>query len=432
MFVTMSPYGAENNPWLNITLERAVLTYGAISAVFDRVCGHVKFDAKLAHRVITYQVGFVNKNEDHVAFFGGVLTGVHVVRMTSTDMGTFFGDVLQINEIELEDELHALSAIVADRKVSGDVFNHACLWAAHKFITSDLPKEIAMRAAQAAALVLQYRYLTSLLSWYFKFPADPGTAEAAYARLTKKSAIKQFGSWHALLEDRVKDFFPPDGLHSKTMLEYNDDGAIIYALNDSQNRIRSMVKHHMTELIAAKNAGAKVRSTSSTVELDGEGFWKDHTNNLSSYTQYIFRMIPDEHTFIKEEIIGILSEAVHTAPPSQVREALKWVSANYKTSRGKMIDEFIQDLMIHSFNYLSENSTVARDSSDLASLILRLKGVYMGSKSTDPQLLRIRSAADEITRKALTTKNDSVIAAVRTTMMIYIVVRAVTKSHYSK
>ena len=98
-----------------------VKTFGAIAGAFDRVCGHVKFDVKLAQRIINFQVGFVNKNEDHVAFFGGVLTGVHVVRMTSTDMGNFFADVLQINEIELEDELHALSAVVADRKVSGDL-----------------------------------------------------------------------------------------------------------------------------------------------------------------------------------------------------------------------------------------------------------------------------------------------------------------------
>ena len=46
-----------------------VKTFGAIAGAFDRVCGHVKFDVKLAQRIINFQVGFVNKNEDHVAFF---------------------------------------------------------------------------------------------------------------------------------------------------------------------------------------------------------------------------------------------------------------------------------------------------------------------------------------------------------------------------
>lgn len=409
-----------------------VKTFGAIAGAFDRVCGHVKFDVKLAQRIINFQVGFVNKNEDHVAFFGGVLTGVHVVRMTSTDMGNFFADVLQINEIELEDELHALSAVVADRKVSGDVFNHACLWAVHKFLTSSLPKEAAMRAAQAAALILQYRFLTSLLSWYFKHPADPEAASAAYARLTKKSAIKQFGSWHAVLEDRCKDFMPPDGLHAKTLTAYQDDLDIIYALNDNQGRIRSMMKHLMGELIAARNAGARVRSTSSTVELDGEGFWRDRTNGLSTYVQYIYRIVPDEHTFIKQEILGILSEAIHTAPPSQVHETLKWMSASFKTTRGKMIDSFIQELLVHSFNYLAENRTVMRNTNDIAGLIMRLKGVYMSSRSSDPQLLRIRDVAEDITRRAISSRSTSVISAVKTAMMLYIVVRAFTMGHYAK
>lgn len=415
-------------------------TFGTISKTFDRVCGHVVFDAKMAQRMISYQIGFVNKNEDHIAFFGGVLTGVHVVRMTSTDMSNFFSDVLQINEIELEDELHELQAIVADRKVSGDVFNHSCLWAVHKFLASNLPKEVAVRAALAAALVLQYRFLTSLLAWYFKFQANPAEAQAAYSRLTKKSAIKQYGSWHALLEARCMDLLPAtkdsasgkDGLHYKTVLEYQDDNAIVYALNDSQGRIRSMMKHLMAELIAAKTAGSRVRETSSTVELDGEGFLRDRTNSLSTYVSYLNRIVSDEHTFIKQEIITIIAEAHNTAPPSQLHEALKWMSANYKTSRGKVIDPFLEELMVHCFRHLSDNRTVTRNTNDIASMIMHLKGLYMSSRSTDPQLLRVRDMAEEITRKSISSRSNSVIAAVRTALMLYVVTRAFTMQHYAK
>lgn len=407
-------------------------TYGEINSVFDRLCSNVVFDTRMAQRVIGFQIGFVNKNEDHVAFFGGCLTGVEVVRMTSTDMSNFFSDVLQINEIELETELHALQAIKADRKVSGDVFNHVCLWCVHKFLTSELPPAAARRAALAAALILQYRYLTSLLSWYYKHPADPDIASASYARLTKKTAIKRLGSWHAVLEERCDDLLPPDGLHYPTVKDYTDDYGIIYALNDSQGRIRSMMKHLISELITTRNAGARVKTTSSTIELDGVAFWRDRTNGLSSYEQYIFRVIPDEHTFIKQDILSVIGDAVHTAPLKQVQETLQWITANFKTTIGKNIDVFIHDLLVHSFNYLADNRTIMSESNDIAALVMRLKGVYMGSKSTDPLLLKIRDLSKDITTLAIKSRNPSVIAAVRTAVMLYIVIRAFTKNHYSK
>lgn len=424
-----------------MSLEAAndIKTFNTIKNVFEQVCGHVKFDVALAKKVVDFQMNFVYRNDDHVAFFGGVLTGVQVVRFTSTDMARFFADVLQINELELEDELHQLRAIVADRKVSGDVFNHTCLWVVHKFLTCEMMqsndqkvKDVATRAALAAALVLQYRFLTSLLSWYFKFPANPEDAQAAYSRLTKKSAIKQYGSWHKLLEARCRDFFPPDGLHSKTLMTYSDDYGIIYALNDSQGRIRSMMKHLMSELIAAKNSGARVRSTTSVVELDGESFLRDKASSLETYAQYLFNILSDEHTFVKQEIVDVLSEAMETAPPTQTLLALRWISKNFKTAAGKEIDAFIQETLIHSFGYLEDNRTVMRQTVGMVGLILRLKGVYMASRSTDPKLARVKTLADAIVKASITSKNAAVAAAVRTTIMLYVVVRALSMNHYSK
>lgn len=425
-----------------IALEAAndVKTFGAIKAVFERVCGHLVFDARLAKKVIDFQVEFVTKNEDHMAFFGGVVTGVHVVRFTSADMNRFFADVLQINELELEDELHQLRAVVAERKVSGDVFNHVCLWLVHKFLNEKtLDPKVSKRAALAAALVLNYRYLTSLLSWYYKFPANAEDAQAAYSRLTKRSAIKQYGSWHALLEARCMDFFPaPEGsgekpgLHYKTIKDYDNDFGIIYALNDSQGRIRSMMKHLMGELKAAQSAGARTRSTSSTVELDGEGFLKDKAKGLGTYVQYVYTILPNEHTFIKQEILEVLSEAVHTAPPHMVRETLKWMSDHYKTVKGKVIDGFVQEVLVHSFQRFEDHRSVVRETTDMPALIMNLKGVYMSSRSTDPRLMQMRDMAEEITKAALPTRNPSTVAAVRTAIMLYIVVRALSMQHYSK
>ncbi len=406
-------------------------TFGTIKAAFDRVCSHVKFDAQLAQRIIEFQIAFVNKNEEHMAFFGGNLTGVHVVRFTPQDMDRFFSDVVQINDMEMEEELHTLSAIVTTRNVTSDVFNHTCIWLVHKFLTSDLPEAVKLRAAQSTALVLLYRFLTSLLSHYYKVPADPQIAAAAYAQLSNKYAIKQHGSWHALLETRIKDLVDKDGLHYKTMVSYEDDVAINYAISDTQGRIRDMMKNLMEALIASIAQGTRHRATSATVELDGgESFLKDRTKNLSTYTRYLHSVVSDEHTLIKQDILDILGDALHTAPPALVRETLRWCSINYRKPQAKEIEDLIDLIMVHSFGYLADNRTVLRDNNNLSGLILRLKGVYMSSRSTDAQLLKMRNLAEKITKKAIKSKNSSVVSAVKTALMLYLVVRAFTMSHY--
>lgn len=405
-------------------------TIGTIKAAFARVCNHVQADEALARRVIDFQVAFVNKNEEHMAFFGGNLTGVQVVRFTAQDMDRFFTDVVQINDMELEDELHALPSIVASRHVSGDVFNHTCLWLVHLLETSTLPDVLRVRAAQSAALILLYRYLTSLLCHYYRFPADPQIAAAAYAQLSGKYAIKQFGSWHALLENRTLDLIGKDGLHYETVHEYEQDAKIVYALNDTQGRIRDMMKNLTGELKRAATAGTRIRSTNASVELDGESFLRDKTKNLSTYTRYLHSIVTDEHTFIKSEILEVLAQAIHTAPPAMVHEVLKYCSLNYRRGGAKEIEELIDVTIVHSFGYLQDNRTVLRDTNDLPSLIIRLKGVYMSSRSQDLQLMKMRELSEKITVKAIKTKNPSLISAVKTSLMLYLVVRAFTMSHY--
>lgn len=405
-------------------------TLGTIKAAFARVCPDVKADIELAKRVIDFQVAFVNKNEDHMAFFGGNLTGVQVVRFTPQDMDRFFTDVTRINDMELEEELHALPSVVPSRHVSGDVFNHTCLWLVHIFTVSDLPEALKLRAAQSAALILLYRYLTSLLFRYYRFPADPQIAAAAYAQLSGKYAIKQYGSWHALLEARTLDLISKDGLHYKTVVAYEEDNAIIYALNDTQGRIRDMMINLMGELIRVAASGSRVRSTNASVELDGESFLRDKTKNLATYTRYLHSVVSDEHTFIKSDILEVLSQAMHTAPPSLVHETLKWCSLNYRKTQAKEIEELIELTIIHSFGYLSDNRTILRDSNDLPGLIIRLKGVYMSSRSKDVQLMKMRDLAEKVVVKAIKSKNPSIISAVKTSLMLYLVVRAFTMGHY--
>lgn len=406
-------------------------THGQIKQAFNSVASHIEFNEALAKRVRDFQLSFVNKNSDHIDFFGGNLMGVQVVRFTPQDKDNFFTDVIELNEFELEYALYKVKAIKADRHTSGDVFNQTCVWMIHKFLQSNLNNTVKKEAALNTALILYYRFLTSLIYWYFRYPADPEIAAATYAQLSNKFSIKQLGTWQAVLEDRCKKLVEEKGIHYKTLLQYEDDLKIIYIINDSQGRIRDMMKNIYKVFIEVHKKGTRVKTTSLLSEYEGEQIFKDKTKSLLIYTRYMHSIINDKFSFIKQEILDLLENVVHTAPPRLVKETLHWCVNNYQHTPTKDVERLIDKTLVHSFAYLENNRNVAKETNDLALLVSKLKGIYMSSRSTDKDLIEIREIAEKIVKKATQTKTESSIASVRTTLLLYIVIRAFTMNYFS-
>ena len=407
-------------------------THGLIKAIFEDVCGHLKADAKLARKISEFQVWFVNKNEDHMAFFGGNLTGVQVVRFMPQDKDKFFVDVLEVDEYQLEDALHSSPAINKSFKVSSDPFNQMCMYLLHIFLNSTTLNEKAReRVLLDIGLILFYRFLTSLMYNFFKFPADPQIAAMTYAQLSEKFLLKKLGSWQATLEDRSIKMIEEGTNRRKTVKEFTNDAAIVALINDSQGRIRDMMKNIYGEFMRVHSSGSRIHTTSMISDHDGELIMKDATKSLVVYSRYMRTVLPDENGFIKDEILTVLSKFVHTASRTLLEQSLRWMSTNYKYASLKEIEELVDKTLLHSFAYLQNHRTVFRETQDLSGFIVKLKGVYMSSKSTDPELIEIRDMAEAVVRKATTTKNASAIASVRTALLLYIVIRAFTMTHYS-
>lgn len=405
---------------------------GQLKKFFDSTFPNLVASQELVKRLTEFQIKFITKNQDHMEFFGGNLTGVQTVRFTPSDMDKFFMDVLEIDEEEVREGLYALPTIKRDHKVASDAFNNSCMYVVHLFLEdTKLPEKVRNQGAKACALILLYRYLTSQLFNGFKYPADPQVAVATYSSLNNKFILKQLGSWNAVLEARTLDLIEPGRLHYETLKNYYLDKKILYAITDSQGRIRDIFKNIYSQFMLAHERGQRTKSTSSTFNFEGDEFLKDKTRGLVTYVNYINSIIEDKNSFVKQEIVNVVVDIIRTAPPKLTEEALEWMSNNAKFTNQKEIKEFVELTLIHSFNYLQNNRTVVSKSIDLVTLVTRLKGVYMSSRSTEEDLLKLRQLGEKILKKAINTKNASVIASVRTAIMLYIVIRAFSMNHYT-
>lgn len=401
-----------------------------LKSVFAEECRHVVIDAAFVKRLQQYQLAFVNKNQEHIKFFGGNLTGVQVVRFLGADRNRWFDEILEIDDGPLEDRVHSLPTINTEWHVSSDVMNLSCAWVLHALYTSKLTPELKNQGMIATMLVLHAKYLTSLLYRYFPYPADPEVAEAAYAALSYKFAIKEHGSWSALLQARSEEVIAKSSIHYDTIATFDSDKEIVYFLNDTQGRIRDMLKNIYRVFKEVHDQGIRIVATSSVVEHDGVEILRDKNKSVLAYGRYLNSIISDRNSFIKQELVTVVEKVMHTMPPALFEMTLTWMSNNYQQTGASVIEEVVNEALIHAFDYLSNNRAIVRNPHDLPLLLSKLRGVVMSSRSTDPALLVLRDKLEQIVQSATHNKNQSNVASVRTGVYLYLILRAFTMRHY--
>ena len=405
----------------------------SIKTTFEEECHDLVIDTKLAKRIAQFQANFRTKNEDHIAFFGGKLIGVHVVRFMDSDSDEWFQDVLGgVDDQMLKERLIALPDVNEKFHVSSDTFNLSCAWLLHALWSSHLDEETKSEAMVNVALILQYKFITSLLYHYFKWPADKAVAEATYAHLSYKFLIKNFDSWYSLLRFFSERLVAKDALHRRAIQQMDRDDDVVRMVNDIQSRIRDMIKNIYKEFMNVHKQGIKIHSSSAVVEFDGEEVLRDRTHGLQNYTRYIQSIVPDKGSFIRQELVAIIEKLMDSMNPRLFNECLEWMSANYQRQGAGIIEELLDDTLLHSFTYLQANTTLVRSTHDLPGILSKLRGTYTSSRSTDPILLGLRSKAEKVAKLATNNKNSNTLAALRTGLLLYICLRTYTMHYYSQ
>lgn len=403
-----------------------------IKALFDRIGGILTIDSGLVKRLTKYETEFTHRNKDHIDFFSGNLLGVDKVRFKTSDWNEFFDEVIRLDDVELRQALIALPTVNAEFKVSSDIMNVTCMWLIHAIANSStLKPEEKHTGMLKAALIFNYKVLSSKLAHDFPYTANRELAQAVYAELSKKFSLKRHGNWGSLLIARSEDMISPTGIHGKTIRTFQDDAAVLYMVTDSQGRIRDLVKTMRDVFERIRKSDAKILTSSSHVVVDGELEVGDLNRYLVAYKHYIQSVVGNRTTFIKDELVDIIASAMHTMHPEHLVKTLEYISDGYHSEEPALFESLIEEVMIHAFDFLARERKERNRGFDLSNVIVKLRGIYMSSRSTDPYLLHLRDLTDQIVGVPLKGRAASALASVRTGLMLYIVLRALTRSYYS-
>lgn len=396
--------------------------------VFEDHLGHLVPDMRLVKAIRKYALAFVTKNEAHIQFFGSPLLGVYPVRFTDDDRLTWFDDVLDCDEISLTSDLHRCPNVNPDHNVASDSFNESIGYLLHLVHHST---RLGLRDIEQAKIdlisILHYKYISSIMAKYFKYDASREVALATYASLSKKYDLKVFGSWAALIQARAEQIVSKSGIHYNTYVRYDNDKAIQYMITDIQSRIREVIKAMTAEFYAVRDRDGKITSSSSTMELDGNRVIKDRANAFLSFRRYIGQVLNDRNSFIREDLVSVVSNAMSDVSTDHIKEVLVFMTVNFNDNKHKYLQELVDEVLLHAFEYIQRKGIVIND---LVQITTKLRAIYTASRSSDPAVLKMRDLSNRLISVTVRSKNESVKAGVRTAVLLYILLRTLTMNHY--
>lgn len=400
-------------------------------SIMEKYTAHVKFDRALAKRLNIFANKFVNKNDDHINFFGSNLSGVYSVYFTTMDKNEFMIDVVgDIDDIGIRKEVRNLPDVGSTWVVATEPVTIVCMYLAHKFLNSELPEKVKRQAMMDAAMIAHFKFITSLMNHYFTYNVNISTALATYSALSRKYTIKQEGTWYKTIERRVTDLLFEQDSWKKEIQTFSPDTQIVKMLNDIQYRMRSMVKNIAEVTYRLHDKGIGVDANADMISSDDGLKVKDVTRLQSGYQDYLLDTIVEPKSLIKPELVYLIGQAVTTMPEPPLYDVLLHVSEKAR-ERDRNVNTLCTEIIIYVFNYLQKEGMSDQALNDISMLIEKMKSLITASKTNDPAVLKMRRLSDKLVKKGSPTRSPAALSGLRTGLILYLIIRTLTKQHYS-
>lgn len=401
----------------------------ALKEAFDKHFKNVYFDSRFLAKLRAYNQEIFSR-PNNLEWFGSTLLGVHPIRFLPQDSDRFFDEILEIDEDALTESIRSTRTINMDWNVGGSVFNLSIAYIVHRILKDAAKDDVAHGIGFQALMLLQFKFYTSI---YFNFFSKRGrivdlpTAEATYAALSLRFEIKTAGSWRKHLENRAEDFLTKDGTtHYERMVRFDSPKDVVYYITDMNTRNKKTIKEYYDELANVRRSGNRILVQSQTVILDGQAIMRDQVNAMAIAKQQLFEASMSPQALYKSELALVVLEMVPKASSTAFKNVLTYMAKLPTLSKEReAINAIMEDTLAHAFDYVVANRVTF---TDVGGLLDKLQALYTAPKSSNVHVLSLRERLEKIVSKQTHLTHQAALAAVRTALMLYFVLRAIAGS----
>lgn len=422
---TLEP--VELSPPSEVGLEamRGTVREHTIRGVFNDATENCRFDKQWLSGVLNFIHRYRLRSEEHIAFLGGNSIGTHKLLWTKLDEIKWW-ELLEVDDFtEVRKAYHKVAAKQKDFAVAGNVTNVSFPYVCHRIYNEEsLTDNEKEKGVLAVMSLMHYQFLSSLFrSSRFKYGASDAVSQGAFASLTRKSLLKQHGSWEKLVQARSIQIASPDSKHYSQFLSFSNDDKVIYIVTDTQTAIRRVVNRLTSAYMDTHAADSRIMTASSTF-TDGEGnmVFKDVIGRADKFTQKALDLSIDPHALIHART---LSQSIRIVPSSDERYLREALLVLVERRRGNKQDaeQLIRELSIFIEDYLR---SAPENERTIVHIIMHVVNMMRSSQVTNDHALVLKDLASDITNRALKRSPATVQASCRIALVTYLTVRVLT------
>lgn len=393
----------------------------ALKQAFDNVFKNLKIDLALCRRIMNYTSAVFTRS-GNIEWFGSNLLGVDLIKFLSSDKERFFDEVVQSDEYYIESEIGRSGVINQEWNVGGDTFNLTVVYIIHRLIP-EFKNKTFYDAAESLVTLMQFVFYTSIYWNFFQNkPVDLPAAEAAYSQLSLKFDIRRMGNWGLHLKDRSEHFLSPNYSNFEHIRKFDIPAYVVRWITDLNTRSRQTVKDYYNVLDQVRRSNSRTITQSSKIELNGETIVRDKVSAFNNAKENLFEASMSYSSFYRDSLFRVVLAYVPKASPEALRKLIRYIPELPLGKKREAVDSIMEDTLAHAFDYVATNRF---DFKDVGSFLERMKSLYQAPKSQNEIVLSLRTRVEALAKKETHLKREVDLAAVRTALLLYFLIRSV-------
>lgn len=405
----------------------------SISEVFEQTVIRRDYGMPLVRAVNRFYNEFLTRHDgivDHAGFFGSGYLGVHTIKWLPSDTRTFWQEVLDGEIEETRPELLALPSLQDFGKVGTDPTNLGIVWLAHKVLANPkLTDKVRRQCAVELISILYFKYITSVMSDYFTYGSDPALAVRCYEAMNYKFDLKVFKTWGRLVNARALGVINPKSIHWGTLQTGLPDEKLVYICTDIKTRCNLQIQAVTALYYKVRAENDRVVSVSAMFDSEDGPEVRDVRRSESGYLRYLTETITDKPSFVRADLVKVVLELNPSANENMIFQTLEWISDTYGSPKGTKLKTFVNEVMRWAFALVRSRGV---DYGNLLVVSDTLKGILNSSRNKESDLIQIRKQGEQFVRQATARPNNTVVSGERTAVVMYIVLRSLSESYFSR
>lgn len=412
------------------------MQYKNLKELFDTYFKHVKFDKALAVDFRDYLSEFITRNDQHVRFFGGTLVGVYKCVFTPADKNRLWGNILEIDRLDFASSYQALPSIDRNHKVERDETNMLFLYLLYRFKKDGKLNEAAyIQVATIILMISQIKFITSMINWDYKYTVDKDLAITVNNQLSRKFILRRYDSWKEVLTYRAHSWITDTdrkgwGRIAPVLRTFGDDGeckAIVVGIHGKCNATRIAYNKVFHDVYENEQT---IQSRSMMGEVEGDAAFLDKVSVINGYVDYGLQTCRNKDQLIKDDLVSIVLANSAGVTYKSLFMALKYIAQNVDNRKTPQVRLFVERSLVFCLNYMRREKI---DPSHLLTVFKSVKGGISSARSADKLLLDCREAGDFVVEQAINAnKLSHTFTAIRTSLTMYVLLRALTRKHYTE